>query len=96
MAVANFIDQNTDLDLLRKDCLQQLIGTSLIQQHEIIDSQVFTMADAYPVLSLVDLARRTKVIRYLSKIENLQLIGRSGKFEYLHLHDLLSDALVIL
>lgn len=96
LEVPCFIDQYTDLDLLQKDCLQQLIGASLIQQHEIIDSQVFTMVDAYPVLSLADLDHREKVIRYLSKIENIQLIGRSGKFEYLHLHDLLSDALLIL
>ncbi len=93
LEVPCFLDQYPDLDALQAKCLAELTATGIIRESEVIEAKTYTMKDAYPVLSIEDLENKEKVLRYLSHFPNLHLIGRSGKFEYLHLHDLLREAM---
>ncbi|MBL0062359.1 MAG: FAD-dependent oxidoreductase [bacterium] len=66
-----------------------LVKTNLIQTEELIEGRVHRLKMAYPVLEL----EKDKVVAelrdYLMRFTNLYTIGRAGKFEYTHVHDLL-------
>jgi protoporphyrinogen oxidase len=60
-----------------------------IREDEHLGSQVVRLRRAYPVLSL-DLENSVgAVLRYLDRFDNLMLAGRSGRFEYGWIHDML-------
>ena len=60
-----------------------------------IDKELFscvkTLKNAYPVLDSKSKKEVLPVIEELRKVRGLHLIGRVGQFEYLHIHDLLSQ-----
>ncbi|HEX7485452.1 MAG TPA: hypothetical protein VF332_04825, partial [Vicinamibacterales bacterium] len=60
-----------------------------IRQGELLRSQVVRLRRAYPVLSLELENSLGAVLRYLGGFENLTLAGRSGRFEYGWIHDML-------
>jgi protoporphyrinogen oxidase len=60
-----------------------------IRQGELLRSKVVRLRRAYPVLSLELENSLGAVLRYLGGFENLTLAGRSGRFEYGWIHDML-------
>jgi len=66
------------VDLGIRDCVQ--IG--LIDPHEVEDSTVVRMPKAYPVYDQRYQSHLATVRRYLTTIENLQLVGRNGQHRY--------------
>jgi protoporphyrinogen oxidase len=60
-----------------------------IREEERLGSQVVRLRRAYPVLSLQLEDSVDAVLRYLGRFENLMLAGRSGRFEYGWIHDML-------
>jgi protoporphyrinogen oxidase len=66
-----------------------LFRCGLIAEREVIDATVARMNFAYPVLEAGFEDRLGKVMEFLAPFENLALSGRSGRFEYTHVHDLM-------
>jgi protoporphyrinogen oxidase len=60
-----------------------------IRDSECIASRVVRLGHAYPVLSLDIEDAASAVRRYLETFDNLALAGRSGRFEYRWIHDVL-------
>ncbi|MBR85244.1 MAG: amine oxidase [Rhodospirillaceae bacterium] len=81
----------SDADILR-NTLSALSDVDNIEQEEIIQTAVFRLPFAYPILTVgVDQAV-SELVTYLEGFENLHLIGRNATFRYLHTHDLFSTA----
>ncbi len=66
-----------------------LAKTNLIQSGELIEGKVHRLKMAYPVLELGKDKVVAELREYLMRYTNLYTIGRAGKFEYTHVHDLL-------
>jgi protoporphyrinogen oxidase len=60
-----------------------------IREEEVIDGWVGRINHAYPVLELGFEEKIQKIITFLKCFNNLKLSGRSGKFVYTHLHDMM-------
>ena len=79
-------------DLLRgapdgAEALGPLAQVGLVEPSQVVEWRHHFLANAYPVYALdyVPLVRTT--LEALSAIENLDTIGRGGRFFYTHLHD---------
>ena len=79
----------TEDDELVRLVLSQLLKTGLIKDGDVIDSLVYRMNNAYPVLSTGYQERVEKILNYLKSFRNLAITGRNGKFVYSHLHDMM-------
>jgi protoporphyrinogen oxidase len=66
-----------------------LLESSILPRGAAIGGVVHRLPFAYPVLDLEADDRIACVERYLERFENLKLLGRSARFAYVHLHDLL-------
>lgn len=66
-----------------------LIRAGLIRSREVRGAVVVRMESAYPVIERGSEELTRPVFRYLGGFENLTLSGRGGRFEYVHMHDLL-------
>jgi len=66
-----------------------LAKTNLIQSGELIEGKVHRLKMAYPVLELGKDKVVVELREYLMRFTNLYTIGRAGRFEYTHVHDLL-------
>jgi protoporphyrinogen oxidase len=69
----------------------KLIDINWIREDEIIDSCVHRMNYAYPVFETGFEGKTETLFNYLSRFRNLVCAGRSGKFEYTHLHDMMKS-----
>lgn len=74
--------------------LTELVAThlekaNLMQRSELIEGKVHRLRAAYPVLELGKEEVVSEVGDYLRRFTNLYTVGRAGKFEYTHVHDLL-------
>jgi protoporphyrinogen oxidase len=64
---------------------EQLLDLSFLSQNEIIDSFCLRITHAYPIFD-IDYKKNIKLIlTYLSQFSNLELIGRTGTFQYLNM-----------
>lgn len=70
---------------LTANTVQTLEDMGFIQQNEVIDSVVVRVPEAYPLLEIGYEWHLARVWQYLEKFENLELIGRSGSFQYLNM-----------
>lgn len=66
-----------------------LVALGIIREEEIIDDLVYRMSHAYPVLKLGVEEQIHTIYDYLEGFRNLRLSGRSGKFLYTHVVDML-------
>ncbi len=79
---------------------QRLIGTvrfhliqiGWMQKDQIEATAVHRMHYAYPVLELGFEEKIDKIFKYLNHFENLRLSGRNGRFQYSHVHDMMTFA----
>ena len=81
----NINDDNNDTKIYN-DIKSFLINKKFITADEIINYKVLSMPFAYPVLKNDN--NLTEVFNFIGKIKNINLIGRSAEFKYLHVHDL--------
>ena len=79
-----------DKELINK-ASSQLIEIGWIQEEDIMDSLVYPMHYAYPVLEIGFEAKTEKLFNYLKSFGNLSLAGRNSRFEYIHLHDIMKS-----
>ena len=57
----------------------------MIHRCEVIDSLVLRVPNAYPIFEIGYDGDRRKICDYLRSFENLQVIGRGGKFQYFNM-----------
>ena len=65
----------------------KLLAINLIESDLIIESLVYRINDAYPVLEYNFEDKINHLSNYLSSFRNLKILGRNGLFEYSHIHD---------
>ena len=65
----------------------KLLSINLIKSDLIIESLVYRINDAYPVLEYNFEDKINHLSNYLSSFRNLKILGRNGLFEYSHIHD---------
>jgi protoporphyrinogen oxidase len=69
----------------------QLIEAGWINKEDIMDSLVYPMHYAYPVLGIGFEVKIEKLFNYLKRFQNLAFMGRNSRFEYIHLHDIMKS-----
>ena len=67
----------------------KLIEIGWIHSGELMDSAVYALKDAYPVLELDTEIKLKEIFTYLSQFSNLKVLGRNGLFQYTHIHDMM-------
>lgn len=78
----------TDADLT-KHVAAELARVKLLNENEVIEGKVHRLTKAYPVLELGKEEVVEEIREYLCRFSNLCTVGRAGKFEYTHVHDLM-------
>ena len=78
---------NQDESLLLNEIAQKLIEAKLFTEDELLDSCVYRVYNAYPILEKGYAERVKPIYAYLSLFKNLHLTGRNGLFTYTHIHD---------
>jgi protoporphyrinogen oxidase len=76
-------------DTLKNVVAQKLQEVNLIGSTDVIGSQVHRLKLAYPVLEIGTEEIVSGLRGYLARFLNLYTVGRAGRFEYTHIHDLL-------
>lgn len=66
-----------------------LVQAKLFGADEVIGAKVHRLKSAYPVLEMGKDKTVSELRCYLERFSNLYTVGRAGKFEYTHVHDLL-------
>jgi protoporphyrinogen oxidase len=79
-----------DEDLINRS-VSKLCDIGWIRKEEIIDALVCPMQYAYPVFELGYEENIGAIFDYLSRFKNLAFIGRSSRFSYIHLHDIMKS-----
>jgi protoporphyrinogen oxidase len=72
-------------DELIKQVRDQLIDLGFFSEKEIIDSFVERITHAYPLFDMDFEKNLSMVLSFLFQIQNLELIGRTGTFQYLNM-----------
>ena len=78
-------------DLISK-VKKDLIDIGFFVENDIIDTCVYKINHAYPILELGFEQKLDSILTYLEKFENLKLSGRNGLFQYTHIHDHMKNA----
>jgi protoporphyrinogen oxidase len=74
-------------EAMARRVIDDLVSTGLIDRSRVLDWRHHLLPNAYPVYSL-DYAQQVKtILDALSQLENLDTVGRGGRFFYTHLHD---------
>ncbi|MGH7197542.1 MAG: FAD-dependent oxidoreductase [Candidatus Omnitrophota bacterium] len=60
-----------------------------IRPEEVIDAAAYRIPNAYPIIELGSEEKAAEITGYLAGFRNVSVSGRSGKFMYTHLHDML-------
>ena len=81
-----------DENRLLQDVLTTLGEAGQIQSEEVLESAVYRLPFAYPILEVGIENRVRELVDYLERFANLHLLGRNATFRYLHTHDLFSQA----
>ncbi|NHJ39435.1 MAG: FAD-binding protein [Asgard group archaeon] len=74
----------SDVDIIEK-VKSQLIQLKFVNEPEVIGSFVKRITHAYPIFDLNFQENLTTILAFLSRFENLELIGRTGTFQYLNM-----------
>ena len=69
-----------------------LIQNEFLTKNNIIKESSMSIPYAYPVLKIGIEDKINKAIDYLNTFKNLKILGRNAKFEYVHTHNLFSEA----
>lgn len=83
---------NLSDDALKAQVVEHLSAVKLIRPNEVLDSRVHRLRAAYPVLEVGSEEVVAELRDFLSRFVNLYTVGRAGRFEYTHVHDLMRQA----
>ncbi len=75
----------SDDGALVENTVASLEGLGLIRRHEVIDSLVLRVPEAYPLFEIGHDENRRRIYDYLARFENLEVIGRGGLFRYFNM-----------
>ena len=78
-----------DGDELVRSTSMHLERLGLSKRTNVIEGHVVRLSNAYPVLEAGIEQRMERLLGYLTQFSNLSTIGRSGRFVYAHVHDML-------
>jgi len=67
----------------------KFVETGWIKPEEIIDAAAYRIPNAYPIIELGGEGKTSLIMGYLGGFGNLSVSGRSGRFMYTHLHDMM-------
>lgn len=73
---------------LRSRICNMLLERNLITKEEILDFVSYKVPFAYPVLDLTFEEKGAELLQYLEGFSNMYMTGRSGMFQYTHIHDM--------
>tara|TARA_B100001287_G_scaffold240064_1_gene214297 strand:- start:771 stop:1118 length:348 start_codon:yes stop_codon:yes gene_type:complete len=76
-------NQNDLIEKVKVD----LLNLNFFSENQLIDSCLYKIPNAYPILELNFEKKIKKIFEYLSRFDNLNLTGRNGLFAYTHIHD---------
>ena len=82
----------SEIEYTAEDIISFLQDNSLLQNNEVIDSQIIDIPYAYPIITSSLNNELYKMHKFLNSFSNLQIIGRSADFKYSHVHDLFDRA----
>ena len=94
-------EEGDELSSMTDDAVFEMISGDLtnagfFENVQIIDHRIFNMRNAYPILDVNLKEKKDKVLSYLKAFENLHLIGRNAEFKYLHTHDIIIKARLLI
>ena len=69
--------------------LSYLENKNLIKSEKIIDYKFVKVKSAYPIITIDSILKIKEIKKYLSRFNNLHMIGRNSSFEYLHTHNIM-------
>ncbi len=69
--------------------LSYLENKNLVKSGKIIDYKLVKVKSAYPIITIDSILKTEEIKKYLSRFNNLHLIGRNSSFEYLHTHNIM-------
>ena len=72
--------------------LAALNDVERVREDEVLNTAVYKLPFAYPILEVGIEQKVEELIRYLADFENFHLLGRNATFQYLHTHDLFASA----
>ncbi len=72
-------------EILIQQVREQLIELGFFSKNEIIESFCERVTDAYPLFDLGYKENLSIILSFLSQIRNLELIGRTGTFQYINM-----------
>jgi protoporphyrinogen oxidase len=71
----------TDTALAQRT-VRELSRIGFIEPGEVLDSVVLRIPKAYPLFEVDYIAKQKRIVEYLDRFSNLELVGRGGQFEY--------------
>ncbi|HVZ22014.1 MAG TPA: hypothetical protein VG871_13160, partial [Vicinamibacterales bacterium] len=74
---------------LMAQCLDGVSAMGLIDRAACLGGVVHRLPHAYPVLETGSTGQIATVQRHLASFSNLHMAGRTGRFAYVHVHDLM-------
>jgi protoporphyrinogen oxidase len=74
-------------DAFRVRVVDELASLGLLEPRQVLDARHHFVANAYPVYASGYEREVLEVQRALEAVENLDTLGRAGRFVYSHLHD---------
>ena len=78
---------------LAETALTLLERWGLARRAELLFARSLSLPAAYPVMEIGYQEGRDRVLGEVSKIRNLKILGRGGRFAYAHLHDMMREGL---
>ena len=69
--------------------LSYLENKNLIKSEKIINYKLVKVKSAYPIITRDSALIIKEIKKYLSRFNNLNMIGRNSSFEYLHTHNIM-------
>ena len=77
----------TEESKLRLKIQQKLMDANFFSAEDLIDSKIYRIHNAYPILEKNYRKKIAPIYHYLDQFINLKMTGRNGLFAYTHIHD---------
>ena len=90
-----------NIDCMNDDEIIDMVKSTLTKKKlfkgsDVIDSKLFNIKNAYPILEIDQEKELRMLIDYLQSFKNHQLIGRNVEFKYLHTHHIIWKARMLI
>ena len=76
--------------------ISTLTKKKLFKSSDVIDSKLFNIKNAYPILEIGQETELKELIDYFQSFKNHQLVGRNVEFKYLHTHKIIWKARMLI